>query len=81
MCDYPTLLRDWRRFLEGFLFLRRVTSTTSDAPDELKGETEVAFEDVFSKNSHWDINSAEDFEAIPKDVFDDYVNNNSELGS
>jgi hypothetical protein len=70
----------------------------ADNAEELDGENEVAFEDLFTEqfmrqhtdvtsfeefieNSQWEVESEEDFEAIPEDEFDEYVNDHSDFDS
>jgi len=70
----------------------------ADNAEELEGENEVAFEELFTEQlmrqhtdvasfdefleqSQWEVESEEDFEAIPEDEFDEYVNENTDFES
>lgn len=70
----------------------------ADNANEIEGENEVSFADLFTEkfmrkhtdvasfeefieNSQWEVASEDDFEAIPDEKFDEYVDKHSDFGS
>lgn len=47
----------------------------------MREHTEVTSFEEFVERSQWEVESEEDFEAIPEDEFDTYVSNNSDFDS
>jgi hypothetical protein len=47
----------------------------------MRQHTDVSSFEQYLENSQWEVESQEEFEAIPKDEFDEYVTNHSEFDS